>query len=397
MKKWKRSNEWIKNYFFLIVPKPLKDELLSSWLVRVAIEHGQGLSSFLTLFVKKDGSSVSRTDIDFLYDENLFYYLSEKSDLSKQDILRMSLRSEEGYLFSCNGLYPPKQVRKVTDKRTHNGLMFCPKCLSEDKIPYYRKKWRYYFYNACPEHKVFLTDRCWGCHEKIRLAKINCHEEICFCSKCGKDLRLITTVRTQDNFTYGLKAIKWFENGLKNGYFIINQQKIRSLSVFESMTKICYLLNGKEGLKFKNFPLIDEYNAICKKLSAYSSKKTLSIQKDFILTAMTYHLFQNYPDNLLNFIRQNHMTYRDFTHDFKGIPFWYKEAIGKILPPQNKMGRTIDENEIIAAAKYLKNLGIVVNQKNVADIVGCHCTINSGFVRLYNKLNLGLGNKRHWP
>ena len=67
------------------------------------------------------------------------------------------------------------------------------------------------------------------------------------------------------------------------------------------------------------------------------------------------------------------MTYRDFTHDFKGIPFWYKEAIGKILPPQNKMGRTIDENEIIVAAKYLKNLGIVVNQKNVADIVECHC------------------------
>ena len=265
--------------------------------------------------------------------------------------------------------------------------MFCPKCLSEDKIPYYRKKWRYYFYNACPEHGVFLTDRCWGCYEKVRLAKINCHKEICFCSKCGKDLRLITTVRTRDNFTYGLKAIKWFENGLKSGYFIINQQKIRSLSVFESMTKICYLLNGKEGLKFKNFPLIDEYNAICKKLSVYNSKKTISIQKDFILTAMTYHLFQNYPDSLLNFIRQNHMTYRDFTHDFKDIPFWYKEAIGKILPPQNKMGRTIDENEIIAAAKYLKNLGMVVNQKNVADIVGCHCTINSGFVRLYKIIN----------
>ena len=70
------------------------------------------------------------------------------------------------------------------------------------------------------------------------------------------------------------------------------------------------------------------------------------------------------------------------------MPFWYKEVIGKILPPQNTTGRIIDENEIIAAAKYLRNLGIVVNQKNVADVVGCHCTINSGFVRLYNKLNL---------
>ncbi len=64
----KRDNSWIQDYFFLIVPQPSEDELLSSWLTRVAIEHKRKLSIFLSLYVKKEGNSISRTDLDYLYD-----------------------------------------------------------------------------------------------------------------------------------------------------------------------------------------------------------------------------------------------------------------------------------------------------------------------------------------
>ena len=146
----KRSNNWVQDYFFLIIPKPLEDELLSSWLTRMAFEHQRTLTTFLSLFVKQDGSSLSRKDIDFLYEEKLFDSIFVKSNLSKKKILKMSLRSEEGYLYSCNNcLYPPNQIRKLVDKRTHNGLMYCPKCLAEDEIPYFRKKWTYSKYRIC--------------------------------------------------------------------------------------------------------------------------------------------------------------------------------------------------------------------------------------------------------
>lgn len=102
MKKQRRVNNWVEDYFFLVVPHPLEDELLSSCLTRMATKHFQKLSSFFTLFIKKEGSLVSRTDIDFLYDEKLFDYISLKSGLDKQNVLKMSLRSEEGHLFSCN-------------------------------------------------------------------------------------------------------------------------------------------------------------------------------------------------------------------------------------------------------------------------------------------------------
>ena len=85
----KRDTSWIQDYFFLIGPQPFKDELLSSWLIRVAIEQKRKLSIFLSLYVKKEGNSISRTDLDYLYDEKLFDALVNKSNLTKKDIFKM--------------------------------------------------------------------------------------------------------------------------------------------------------------------------------------------------------------------------------------------------------------------------------------------------------------------
>ena len=387
MAKKKRNNAWVQDYFFLIVPQPLEDELLSSWLTRVAIEHRRQLPIFLTLFVKKEGNQVSRRDLDFIFDEKFLENLASKSNLKIENIFQMSLRSEEGYLFSCNDcLYPPLQIRKLTDKRTHNGLMYCPKCLAEDKIPYFRKKWRYQFYNACPKHKVFLTDRCWRCYEKINFAKIKHFKEICICHKCEKDFRENLVIKINSNFEYGLKAINWFEKGLNDGYFIIDDEKINSLFVFESFTALRSIVDKKNELNLEDFPLIEEYKTNCKKLEKYNSKKALSIQKEFLLTSLVFYLFEEFPNNLLRFVSKNKLTHRDFFHGFKDIPFWYKKIIDKFIPIENKIGREINESEVIGAIKYLESIGERVNIINVADIVGCHPSVHKGFNKIYKSL-----------
>jgi hypothetical protein len=283
-------------------------------------------------------------------------------------------------------LYPPLQIRKLTDKRTHNGLMYCPKCLAEDKIPYFRKKWGYQFYNACPKHKVFLTDRCWRCYEKINFAKIKHFKEICICHKCEKNFRENLVIKINSNFEHGLKAINWFEKGLNDGYFIIDDEKINSLFIFESFTALRSLVDRKDKLNLENFPLIEEYKTICKKLEKYNSKKALSIQKEFLLTALVFYLFEEFPNNLLNFVSKNKLTHRDFLHGFKDIPFWYKKMIDKLVPIENKIGREINESEVIGAIKYLESIGERVNIINVADIVGCHPSIHKGFKKIFNNL-----------
>jgi len=387
----KRNKDWIQDYFFLIVPKPLPNELLSSWLTRMSIEHRRKLSTFLSLFVKREGNRISSIDIDFLYNEKLFNKLSQKSNLPIKEILAMSLRSEEGYLFSCNNcLYPPKQIRKLKDKRTHNGLMFCPKCLAEDNIPYFRKQWRYYFYNACPKHKILLTDRCWCCYEEIKLSKIKHMNKLSYCSHCEKDLSTTIVFPLQTNYKYGLKAIQWFENGLKKGYFVINNKKVASLFIFESFTQLTFLLDRKENLVLDEFPMIIEYKNLCKKLKNYNSKKINSIKKDFILTSMVFYLFQDYPKNFILFANKNKLTHRDFLHGFKETPYWYNAMINSLIPIQNRSGRKISEGEVVDAVKYLQRVNIKPTQENVAEVIGCHYTINKDFVRIYKKLNKDL-------
>jgi len=102
---------------------------------------------------------------------------------------------------------------------------------------------------------------------------------------------------------------------------------------------------------------------------------------------MIYYLFQNYPNNLRAFAKDNHLTHRNFVHGFKDISFWYKQLVDNHIPMQNKIGREISESKIIGAIKYLKSQGKSVNQFNVAEIIGCSFTIHKGFVYLYKLVN----------
>lgn len=299
----------------------------------------------------------------------------------------MSLRSEEGYLFACNEcLYPPRQIRKLLDKRTHYGLMFCPVCLREDKTPYFRKQWRYLFYNACPKHQVYLVDRCGGCFERIRFHKMTFNDAIAYCHNCGRDLRKTRPKKIDDKHYYAIQAVEWFETGLKNGYFVIGNEKIYSLWIFQAFTNFYAMFKSFKHLQLSGFPLLDEYRDLQVKLSRYNSKKASLIYENFLLTAMTYHLFQSFPCNFRAFIKENNLTHRDFVHGFKNIPFWYLGIIQDLAPMQNKVGREINESEVLAAINYLKQNNQKVTQQSVAEIVGCHFSIHKQFVRIYQSL-----------
>ena len=210
--------------------------------------------------------------------------------------------------------------------------------------------------------------------------------EICICHKCEKDFRENLVIKINSNFEYGLNAITWFENGLNNGYFSINDKKINSLFVFESFTVLRNLVDRKNDLNLEDFPLIEEYRTICKKLEKYNSKKALSIQKEFLLTSLVFYLFEEFPNNLLKFVSDNKLTNRDFIHGFKDITFWYKEIIDKFIPIENKIGREINESEVLGAIKHLESIGERVNVINVAHVVGCHPSIHKGFNNIYKFL-----------
>ncbi len=376
---------WVDGYDFLIIPPPQPNELLSSWLTRLAFAHGYSLTTFISLFLRPNGSTLSRIDIDFKEDANLLEMLSLKSGLPYTRIFQMSLRSEEGYLFeSDHGLYPPNQIRKLKDRRTHYGLMFCPICLSEDTHPYWRKQWRYRFFNACPKHRVFLTDRCGKCSERVRFNRMKPSAALVYCSKCGRDLRKTVPRKVPSTHFFGIDAIECFEEGLKRGYFTIGTMQVRSLFVFHAYTIWSWLLNRGESLQLRHFQMLDDYKLLYRKEQHYRSGKIRPIDKDFYLSTMVYHLFQNHPEHLKHFAADNHLTHRNFMHGFKHVPFWYEKMIDECIPMQNTVGREISKSEVAGAIHYLQHLNGNITQERTAAILGCHATKHKGFVHLFH-------------
>lgn len=370
---------------FKISLKPLPDELLSSWLIRTAFAHHVPMSTFCTDFINGDGSSIARRDLDFYWDIHFFETLAAKSHLAIGTILSMSLRSLEGALYVCNNcLYPPDLLRRLKDKRTHYGLLYCPICLAEDPIPYWRKIWRFDFIHACNKHNVLLTDRCSKCHAPVSLTKMKSFSSPVNCHKCGWDYRDSSTHQLSKKDLYGLKGQEYLLEGLNRGYFFVDEHKIASVLFFMVYNNLINLLDRGSKNIFGSYPLWESY------LTSYEISQPFSdhcafIYKNFLATGMFYHLFQDFPSNFKEFAKTNHLTYRTLTHDMAYVPFWYEKMIEKIVPKQNKSGREISMNEIIGAIHYLKNNNMPINKIEVARIIGCHASNHKGFLSIYRR------------
>lgn len=78
--------------------------------------------------------------------------------------------------------------------RRNGGIQFCPTCLKEDNIPYFRLPWRFAWHIGCALHKAALLDRCPGCSAKVtphRLPADAAH--VAVCATCRTDLKDVNT------------------------------------------------------------------------------------------------------------------------------------------------------------------------------------------------------------
>ncbi|BBO99313.1 TniQ family protein [Sulfuriferula nivalis] len=78
---------------------------------------------------------------------------------------------------------------------------FCPHCLKNE--PVWQVGWELYFYDACPEHGVWLIDRCSSCGQNIkwgRGALLRC--------QCGADLRQEVPVASSSSGTALVKVLQ---------------------------------------------------------------------------------------------------------------------------------------------------------------------------------------------
>lgn len=179
-------------------PKPKGDELLSSWLSRLAMGHGQKLHTFCSMMWP--GMAIWNRDVDKSATAEMVLTLAKRTATSFEAARACTLAAYEGSLYERHNRFGPNPwimpVGVYHRTRRRFGLMYCRRCLSEDAEPYYRRRWRLAFMAVCDKDGTPLRDRCPRCRAPVCFHRneLGDHkkfaaESLTLCHACGLDLR----------------------------------------------------------------------------------------------------------------------------------------------------------------------------------------------------------------
>jgi hypothetical protein len=151
-------------------PKPKEDELLSSWLVRLARGYGMGIDDFL--LSTEIGAYIRSSDCDRIQSAGLIKQLHDCTGTTRAAIERTLLIAHVSSLFSdgvqsrsanWSWLIPLGRSGRSTPPL---GFQICPHCLSDGES-YYRWQWRVALFFRCMKHHCLLVDECPQCGSRI--------------------------------------------------------------------------------------------------------------------------------------------------------------------------------------------------------------------------------------
>lgn len=146
-------------------PRPESDELLSSWLRRVALGNSAKLHTFCNAVWP--GLQIWNRDIDCLAPTPLMETMSASTGVPPAQVEATTFRPLVGTLFEDVRVAGPTSwilaVGVYHRTRRRSGQQWCPLCLARDTETYYRRRWRLALASTCSPHGTVLCDHCHEC------------------------------------------------------------------------------------------------------------------------------------------------------------------------------------------------------------------------------------------
>ena len=172
------------------------DELMSSWLVRLA--HRQGCDVLSLTGNLWPGWRCWTQDLDRGMSDEHIRPLSVTTGLSAQACRAATLGSIIERVADISSRtrtrWPWTTTLGSRNTRRRGGLQFCPGCLVDDAVPHYRLHWRLVWHTACDRHGCALLDRCPGCQAPLEPHRVDIRTgSFTSCARCGLDLRAAPT------------------------------------------------------------------------------------------------------------------------------------------------------------------------------------------------------------
>lgn len=362
--------------------KPRHDELLSSWLVRLAMAHSQKLHTFCALAWSRRQQIWNR-DIDKCADPDILNLLVERTGTPSDRVVRTTLAAYAGYVYERHN--PNGNTRWLMPvgiyHRTRRiyGLQFCPRCLAGDAVPYYRRSWHLAFVTFCEVHRVPLSDRCPQCG-----APINFHrnemgdrrkwvpESITLCHVCRYDLGKTPAKKVDQpagrrilEFQRSLMRIMrrgWAEVSgygpvYSHLYFTVLHQLMKVCAMEKRAAHLREAIANELGLKPSPPTLTKECRDI----------ERLSTDERQALIDMARHLLSRWPHTLIRLCQSNKVWSAVLLRDLDPAPFWYWSVVHDHL---YRISYTPSDQEIYSAISHLKSRGVALNKRQISRCLG---------------------------
>jgi hypothetical protein len=188
----KQAETSVDGLRLLFVDGPLEDELLSSWITRLA--RGNRVKNHTLSNSLFPGVQIWNRDVDWSASAGITEVLAAETGIAPERASATCLKHFEGHLFDHHRPNARTQwVRPVGvwhRRRLAPGLQFCPRCLQEDgEKPYFRRMWRLGLVAVCVRHGCILKERCPSCGEPASPHRTPIEGVICACWRCGFDFR----------------------------------------------------------------------------------------------------------------------------------------------------------------------------------------------------------------
>ena len=180
------------------IPVPLlPDELFSSWLVRAALI--QGCDPLVLTGELWPKWRIWTTDPDRGLSEERLSDLEKASGTEASAFNAACLRPIVSAVttepLDDLAIWPWMLALGSRNRRRHGGLQYCPSCLKNDRMPYYRAQWRLVWHTGCAKHEVSLIDRCPHCNAPIEPHRLSAlDDDMAICATCKGDLREVSVM-----------------------------------------------------------------------------------------------------------------------------------------------------------------------------------------------------------
>ena len=320
--------------------KPLPDELLGSWIVRLAHAHGYKVEWVSQRFVGRDASLWTR-DADKDASPQLRSALRAVTAATDAQIDSTTLKAYEGYVsgrVTINGR--SSWIAPITvfhRARLRAGLSCCSLCLACDEQPYYRRAWRLSFNTVCARHGVDLIDGCPRCRAALTPHRLDIGPDgfspkrglMARCAGCGYDLRSHVPQRSEER----LKAWTGFLlSAVAQGHASwLGQEDLHSILLFE-------------GLR----PVVAGIVTHVLRLSGDFDMLPIHQRRAAMKTAA--HLFGD-REGAVSYARNLGLRYIDIAGSSRDRPLWLENAFSSLKPP---IRRHHSSTEIDAIAEAVK-------------------------------------------